>query len=51
VADGCACAAAPSQGSAIADGATPMATQNPITVAEAIDNEVIRGRRDMSHLI
>ena len=34
----------------MAEGATPIATQNPTTVAEAIDIDAIRGRRDMSHL-
>ena len=37
-------------GSAIAGGATPIATQNPMTVADAIEIDEIRGRGDMSHL-
>src|ERR1700733_7907091 len=50
VARGCAVAAAPSQGSAMAGGATPIATLSPRTVIDATDSEAIRGRGDMSHL-
>ena len=50
VAGGWAAAAAPWQGSAIAGGATPTATQSPIAAADAIDIEAIRRRGDMSHL-
>jgi hypothetical protein len=37
-------------GSADAGGATPVATQSPIAVADAIDIDAIRRRDDMSHL-
>jgi hypothetical protein len=47
---GCACAAAPSHGSALAVGVTPRETMSPITAADAIDADAIRGRGDMSHL-
>src|SRR6478752_5385281 len=50
VAGGCAAAAAPWQGSAVAGGATPIATHNPMAVADAIDIEAIRRRGDMTHL-
>jgi hypothetical protein len=43
-------AAAPVQGSAVAGGATPIATQSPIAVADATDIEAIRRRGDMSYL-
>ena len=49
-AGGWAAAAAPSQGSAVAGGATPIATQSPIAAADAIDIDAIRRRGDMSHL-
>jgi hypothetical protein len=43
-------AAAPVQGSAVAGGATPIATQSPTAAADATDIDAIRGRGDMSHL-
>ncbi|ORA48164.1 hypothetical protein BST21_11190 [Mycolicibacterium celeriflavum] len=49
-AGGCAAAAAPVQGSAVAGGATPSTKLNPITAADATDIGAIRGRGDMSHL-
>ena len=49
-AGGSAAAAAPVQGSAVARGATPIATQSPMAAADATDIDAIRGRGDMSHL-
>jgi hypothetical protein len=49
-AGGWAAAAAPVHGSAVAGGATPIATLRPIAAADATDIDAIRGRGDMSHL-
>jgi hypothetical protein len=38
------------QGSALAGGATPIATQSPTAAIDATDFEAIRRRGDMSHL-
>src|ERR1700694_2255418 len=45
-AGGWAAAAAPVQGSAVAGGATPIATLSPITAAHAAETDAIRGARD-----
>jgi hypothetical protein len=53
VGGGLAAAAAPVQGSADAVGATPIASVNPTTAADAmdaVDTVDIRRRSDMSHL-
>lgn len=47
---GCAAAAAPSQGSAVAGDATPTAAMRPMAVADATSIEAYRWRGDMSHL-